>query len=364
MGSMQAYVPCNMNKSRLKRRKRYPLKSTFSEKILHFWYAKSKGALFLAPLSWIFRLICFIRYHYFNLQKKSLSVPVIVVGNITLGGTGKTPLVSWLVKSLMAKGFRPGIILRGYGGNLPSSQALSVQKEIDPTIVGDEAKLFANTLSCPVVVGKKRFLAAQHLLNTHQVDLIISDDGLQHYALPRDIEIVVIDGEKRFGNGLCLPVGPLRESTNRLKNVDFVVSHGRALKDEWSMQTHLQDEIYHVNDTKEKKSLADFVGKKVHAIAGVGNPQRFFNMLKEKNIEFIAHAFPDHHAYCKEDFIFKDNYPILMTEKDAVKCKSLSLKDAWVVSLEVNLPPSFIDQIIRKMKHGPKITRHLGLSDL
>jgi tetraacyldisaccharide 4'-kinase len=340
------------------------VRSALSKKLLKFWYAKSTWAVVLAPLSWLFRLISFIRYQYFRQQNKNLSVPIIVVGYITLGGTGKTPFVSWLVKSLIERGYKPGIVMRGYGGNLTARQVISVQKTNEATLVGDEAKLLANTLSCPVVVGKKRFAAAEHLLARHGVNIIISDDGLQHYALPRDIEIAVIDGEKRFGNGMCLPVGPLRESPNRLKRVDFIVSNGKALDNEWLMQTALSNEMYHLHHPKLKANLSDFVGKKVHAIAGLGNPQRFFKMLEEKGIEFIAHAFPDHHRYSKEDFAFKDNYPILMTEKDAVKCKSLSLKDAWVAPLEVNLPLSFIDQIIRKMKHGPKITRHLGLSNL
>ncbi len=325
-----------------------------SQSTLAFWYAPTKLAWVLAPLSWVFQLICFMRYQFYLWHKKEpLPVPIIVVGNITIGGTGKTPFVCRLVKYLKQQGRNPGIILRGYGGT-PGVAVMSVQKESKAFEVGDEALLLAHKCDCPIVIGKKRYEAAQFLFKNHTVDIIISDDGLQHYALPRNIEIVIIDGEKRFGNGFCLPVGPLRESVQRLNRVDFVVTNGQALEKEWPMQTTLDEKCVYLDDEKRERPLADFVGETVHAIAGVGNPQRFFNMLKAKGINVIEHPFPDHYSFQETDLIFSENYPVLMTEKDAVKCKSIKGRGAWVVSLSVDLPPPLFEEMMRRLQHGSK----------
>ena len=295
------------------------------------WYRKDLLARILWPVSWLFRSIAALRRFLFRTgirKTVTLDVPVIVVGNITVGGSGKTPLVAWLVSMLREKGYRPGIISRGYKGrarNWPQQ----VRPDSDPWMVGDEPVLLARSCQCPVAAGPDRTQTAQALLDHSDCNVIVSDDGLQHYALGRDIEIVVVDGIRRFGNGWCLPAGPLREPVKRLESVDYVVCNGLPARGEYGMQLHGEEAVNLV--TGDRRPLADFVGTPAHAIAGIGNPDRFFQMLRKAGLEITGHAFQDHHYYQAEEIAWDDNYPVLMTAKDAVKCHRFADERIWSI---------------------------------
>jgi tetraacyldisaccharide 4'-kinase len=333
--------------------------------LLNFWYSNSVFAYLLLPLSWLYQLITYIRYQYLLLKGPArFHIPVIIVGNISLGGTGKTPLVGWLANELKARGYHPGIIMHGYASSLKGSQVMTVKPSSCASQVGDEALLLAKKYPFPMVAGRLRVNAIDHLIQQNpQVDIIICDDGLQHYKLARDIEIAVIDGQRRMGNGFCLPAGPLRESPKRLKTVDFVVATGEGLQNEWPMSRHLAKNVQHVT-LAQTRSLDDFIGQTVHAIAGIGDPNRFFKMLQDKGINVIKHPFDDHYQYTQASLHFADDYPILMTEKDAVKCQEIAPFNAWAVLLEVSLPKEFTENLLRRLKSGQKITRHPCLPDL
>lgn len=326
-----------------------------SQQLIHFWYQKSICAYLLLPLAWLFQGLTYVRYCWYTQVQKPryFSVPVIVVGNITLGGAGKTPVVAWLVHYLRQQGYHPGVVARGYGGHLAGEPVQIVQENSQAACVGDEPLLLARKLACPLVVGKKRVQAVECLLkHTPQVDVIICDDGLQHYALGRKVEIIVMDGTKRLGNGFCLPAGPLRESKQRLQRVDFVLVNGAAQTDEWPIQTAFGEEVFSVNNSQQKCSLQAFVGKTVHAVAGIGFPERFFQMLRDKGIDIISHAFPDHHLFDPMDLDFDEKFPILMTEKDAVKCSAFALQNAWAVPLTLELPHEFGQHLLAKVNNG------------
>jgi len=332
-----------------------------SEKVVHFWYKKSILAYVLLPLSWIFQGIATLRRFVYRYFAKPLPVPVIIVGNLTVGGTGKSPVVAWLVQYLLNQGWQPGVLMRGYKGKLHTHAVKAVVANSDPNIVGDEAVVLANNINVPIVVGKSRRQAAQYLLQRYpQVNILISDDGLQHYRLARDIEIVVVDGIRQFGNGLCLPAGPLRESMHRLSSVDFVITNGG--KGAIMLQLQLSAMVMAVN-SPETRPLNDFVGKTVHAVAGIGHPQRFFAMLTALGIHIKEHPFSDHHRFTENDLKFNDDYPILMTQKDAVKCTDIRIK-AYYVKLETHLPPEFGQQLLEKLARGQKITGHSRLPHL
>ena len=281
-------------------------------------------------------------------QKTKLAVPVIVVGNITVGGTGKTPLTLWLARLLRQEGFKPGIISRGYGGETDLSPQW-VDQQSQPSVVGDEAVLMARRADCPIVVGSERAKAAQLLLDKAECDVIISDDGLQHYALERDIEIAVIDGERRFGNGYTLPCGPLREPIERLQEVDFIVVNGDAVEDnEFSMV--MKGHVFINMATKEEKLLNEFSGIECHAVAGIGNPQRFFNVLEREGIKVESHAFQDHYHFTAEDIRFDDQKPVLMTEKDAVKCEDFATDQHWYLPIKAEPQQQFTDKLLTLIK--------------
>ncbi|WP_455202378.1 tetraacyldisaccharide 4'-kinase [Kaarinaea lacus] len=308
--------------------------------------------MLLLPLSILYCVVSWVRrtlYNFNILNSSSLAVPVIVVGNISVGGTGKTPLVIAITQYLKANGFNPGVISRGYGGSA-SQWPQAVSPESDPALVGDETVLIANRCRCPVSVGPDRVAAANALLADHQCDVIVSDDGLQHYAMKRDIEIVVIDGERRLGNRLCLPAGPLRELPSRLRTVDMLVTNGDAKADEFSMQ--LKAYAFHsVNNDTELKPLNAFEGVHVDAVSGIGNNERFFRQIHDLGIHVHKHPFQDHHQYKLKDISFSDQKPILMTEKDAVKCQKFSLKDAWYLRVDACLENRFYEtmtSLIRK----------------
>ncbi len=285
-----------------------------------------------------------------------MPVPVIVVGNLTAGGTGKTPLAIWLVEALRAQGYRPGIVSRGYGARAASANA--VDPASDPRQVGDEPALLARRLHCPVWVGRSRVEAATSLLaHNPEVNVIVADDGLQHYALARDAEIVVVDGQRRFGNGWYLPAGPLREGLGRLSQVDAVVINGGG---------HLADApcpVYHMtlagaqftrlNNPGHAVSADYFSGRQVHALAGIGNPGRFFGALADMGLNVVRHPFPDHHVYLQDDL---PQGTLIMTEKDAVKCAAFAHPDAWVFAVDAELSDGLDRLILNKLevRHGPQ----------
>ncbi len=321
------------------------------KRIDQYWYSYNGIAIVLLPLSFLFRAISIVRrfcYRVGIFTVYKLAVPVIVVGNINVGGTGKTPLVIWLADFLKKEGFSPGIISRGYGGQA-QTWPQQVRADSDPQVVGDEAILLARGTQCPVAVAPKRVEAGASLLQHEQCDIIIADDGLQHYALHRDLEIAVIDGVRRFGNGFHLPAGPLRESTKRLQSVDFVVVNGQALDNEFVMALEGK-EVINIRDRQQKRSLLDFKGKEVHAVAGIGNPDRFFSYLRLLGMEVIEHAFPDHYAYTQKDFIFDEKQIVMMTEKDAVKCTGYCHTNSWYVAVEANMEVNFSNLMRDKIK--------------
>lgn len=318
-----------------------------SQLIERSWY-KPFGVLTLVllPLSAIFCGLAGVRracYRLGILPSVELDVPVIVVGNINVGGTGKTPLVVAITRYLKNKGFNPGVVSRGYGGQA-SEWPQSVTAESDTRQVGDEAVLIARRCDCPVSVAPDRVSAARQLLQNHHCDVIVSDDGLQHLALKRNIEMVVVDGQRRFGNGLCLPAGPLRELTSRLNKVDMIVSTGIADSREYAMQLKPAN-FEPVGHDSASLTTEAFNGRKVHAVAGIGNNERFFTTLENLNIEIERQSFPDHYEYKPEDVTFNDDLPVLMTEKDAVKCKHFNLKDAWYLAIDANLHDSFYQKL-------------------
>jgi tetraacyldisaccharide 4'-kinase len=257
-----------------------------------------------------------------------LSVPVVVVGNLSVGGTGKTPLVCWLAANLAGMGFDPGVVTRGYGGS--SGNVRIIEPTDDPNLVGDEPILLARRAGVPVAVGRDRPAAAQLLVNAG-CNVVLSDDGLQHYAMARDCEIIVIDGDRRFGNGWLLPAGPLRESPDRLAAADAVVVNGGRAPPDGALCMRLEAQAASSLDGRSAKPLGEFAGISVHAVAGIGNPQRFFNMLRAHGIEVIGHPLPDHARLNSSDITFADERPVLMTEKDAVKCASIAGPLHWYV---------------------------------
>jgi len=320
------------------------------------WYEKNILAYILFPLSLIYRFTIFIRKLCYQLKifkSIKINIPVIIVGNITVGGTGKTPLLITLVKTLQKQGFCPGVISRGYGGKNKSWPAF-VDANSDPNLVGDEAVLIAKNTNAPVMVGPNRVHDALKLIQIHsEINVIISDDGLQHYALERDIEIAVVDSMRRFGNGFCLPAGPLREPIDRLKTVDFVIANGKAEPGEYAMEFVI-DEIASIKDQKPTRQggrefMKSHAYQKIMAVAGIGNPERFFNSLRTLEINFDTKIFPDHHAFIKSDFDSLKADIIVMTEKDAVKCAAFADDRFYVVHGHAQVDDLVVQKIIMQM---------------
>ena len=329
----------------------------FSDKSLNaIWYGTAKPALWLRVLSAAFKTAVRLRRDMYAsnlLANVRLRAPVIVVGNLTVGGSGKTPLVIALIEALRVRGFNPGVISRGYAG---VGEGLGIVNErASPLSVGDEAALVFQTTRAPVFVCRDRVRAGQAMLEKTGVDVIISDDGLQHYRLHRDVEICVIDGERRFGNGYLLPAGPLREPMTRLDSIALrVCNSGEPQPNEVPMRL-VGDEVASVADPKRRRPLREFAGRCVHAVAGIGNPERFFAQLRAAGIDVVPHAFDDHFPYAEKDLAFGDGLPVLMTAKDAVKCTAYTHLDLWSVPVHAELPESFFDTVAQRVRvkaHG------------
>ena len=298
----------------------------------HYWYSQNFIAWLLLPLSWLFCSISFIRrlaYKTSLFRSYKAPVPVIVVGNITVGGTGKTPLIIKLVEILKQQGLKPGVISRGYGSRA-EQYPYPVNAESPVAESGDEPLLIARRAGCPVVIGANRREDIEYLLAENDCNIILSDDGMQHYAMRRDIEIAVVDSSRNLGNGFCIPAGPLRERAGRLKQVDMVLYNGG--EQPLNMQIQPGDLM-----PLTKNHSAVLNTKKVHAIAGIGNPRRFFHLLESLGYEVIPHEFADHFSYQKNDLIFDDELPVIMTEKDAVKCLGFELPRHWYLPIDVQL---------------------------
>ena len=306
------------------------------------WYQpKNFLTYLLLPLSWLFSMVVRVRrflYRHRILKSTKFDVPIIVVGNLTVGGSGKTPLVIALASKCRAEGYRVGIVSRGYGSN--NQGVTLVTDDHSAAEVGDEPFMIFHKTQLPVAVAAKRCRAVEALIDKKQSNLIIADDGLQHYAMQRAIEIVVIDGKKKFGNRLPLPAGPLREPIARLKTADFIVVNGETRhKNDVTMKI-VPDHLTQVS-TEAKIEVAALNQSAVHAVAGIASPERFFTTLRAMGLTFEAHAFPDHHVFTPEDFQFQDNAMIVMTEKDAVKCRTFADDHFWYLPIHAELSDDF-----------------------
>lgn len=324
-----------------------------SQRIQSWWYAKRLPIWLwpFLPLTLLFIFFSFLRraaYAIRILPSWKAPVPVIVVGNITVGGTGKTPLVLRLVKELKDAGMRPGVVSRGYRGKGPFPQ--SVKAHSNPLEVGDEPVMLATISGVPVVVSPKRAEAAQYLLAEHECDVIISDDGLQHYGLRRDLEIAVVDGIRGTGNGFRLPCGPLRESRRRLKKVSWTIINGVETAPGKQIAMRLASVGWRSVRTNAEIEKPD--GESVIAIAGIGNPQRFFNLLSEEGLHVEeTRIFADHHQFSATDFYNVSNRcPVIMTEKDAVKCHSFARPHWYYLKVGAQLPDCFIEDFTKQVK--------------
>ncbi|WP_458072059.1 tetraacyldisaccharide 4'-kinase [Rhodanobacter sp. BL-MT-08] len=311
------------------------------------WYGGGRAPWWTSPLSIFYGAAIALRralYRAGALRSVALPVPVIVIGNLSVGGTGKTPLTIAVVDELRKRGFRPGVVSRGYGGT--QRDPLLLESAPDPSLVGDEPCLI-HASGAPVAVGRDRPAAARLLLDAG-CDVVIADDGLQHYRLARDVEICVIDGARRFGNRRLLPAGPLREPMRRLQRADLRVCNGGDAADgEYAMRLVGGLVVSLVGDRRE--SLQAFAGLRVHAVAAIGNPQRFFDSLRGAGIEVIEHAFADHHRFAPAELDFADDLPLLMTDKDAVKCRGFAQPHWWRVPVRAGLLDAFYAVLVERI---------------
>ena len=331
------------------------MRSETEYKLNKIWYGETTAPLWLRALSPVYRT-----GNRLDKWLKTRSVPedlgaafIVVVGNITVGGAGKTPLVIRLCRILSEAGLQAGVISRGYGRKERGLRLVSPAS--DPEVVGDEPLLIAQQAGVPVIVSRDRCEAARALIQKG-VKVIVADDGLQHYRLPRDMEICVIDGGRGFGNGRLIPAGPLREPVERLDTVDHVVINGDPcpVPDHYEpVRMTLAAGLLRSLENPHSWRLSQFAGCKVNAVAGIGNPDRFFNLLRHSRINVIEYAFPDHHDFTLKEFERMDpDLPMLMTEKDAVKCKTLGLKNAWFLSVDAVLPFEWEQEFLHQVSSG------------
>ncbi len=352
--------------------------------ITHYWHSINPVSIALAPVSYFFCLLVSLRrllYCKGIIKSCAASVPVIVVGNIYIGGNGKTPFVIWLVEQLQQAGYKPAVVSRGYGA-IAQAEGFPwprlVDRQQDTQLYGDEPFLIHQVTGCPVLVDPQRCRAVKAVTEHTDCDVIISDDGLQHYAMQRFMEINISDGSKLYGNGLCLPAGPLRETVSRLNSVDYIiynVSRGQlslAVKAKMQLRKNglLSDRNEFFMDytfstvhsipagnvsqgSGQSMTLSDFKGKIIHAVAGIGAPEQFFKLLTAHGLKVIEHPFADHHQYQQNELVFDDtgeSYPVIMTEKDAVKCRSFSLQNLWYLPVKASLDDGLTDCILAQLK--------------
>ena len=329
---------------------------SFAERVQAIWYGDAPPPLWLRVLVPIFaglRGLHHLSYRLGLRTSQRLSVPVIVVGNLTVGGSGKTPLVLALIDALRARGWNPGVVSRGYGGS--AAIPMRVDDDSDPAVVGDEPCLIRQRSGAPVAIARRRAKAGHLLLDPsdHNVpDVLVADDGLQHIALTRDVEICVIDGVRRFGNGRLLPAGPLREPMERLDRIDFRVVNGATpAAGEVAMALRV-DNVVSLLDPNLRAPLVSYAGQRVHAVAGIGNPARYFHQLRDAGLDVIEHPFPDHHAFTSSDLEFNDDLPVLMTEKDAIKCRMFANHRMHCVLVSALLPEAFFDDVALRLRRG------------
>lgn len=334
---------------------------------MFFWYHKSIWQIILWPFHLLLSLLVWLRFKAYKkgiLKSAAVQLPVIIVGNISVGGTGKSPLVQSLVSDLKRQGFRPAIISRGYGGKA-ENYPLEVTQDSDVKETGDEAWMLANRCECPVVVDPIRTRAVDLLATTQQCDVVISDDGLQHYQLPRQFEVIVVEAERYLGNELLMPFGPLREPAWRMHHADAVVINHR-----FDSNTALSETLRHRGLTtydchfsaKHFKQLhvrnlhlswqsfvTQFRQQRIHAVAGIGNPEAFYNYLRSLGLSIITHSYPDHHEFTEQDLRFDDGI-IVMTEKDASKCRDFEIADIWYLVIENHITPNLTNHCLKKLE--------------
>lgn len=315
-------------------------------------------ALPLMPLSHVFERVAAKRRLRLQAAAIKGAVPVVIIGNLTVGGTGKTPVVIALVRFLMSQGLRVGVISRGYKSRMRSSDApIILHDEIDPLDVGDEPYLIYRETLCPLVVHPKRTQALALLLEKFQLDVVLSDDGLQHYALFRTLEIAVVDGKRQLGNRLCLPAGPLREPPSRLDEMDFILVN-QGSKEAATPHTfgakafdfYVRPEyLLRADGSRAIMPLVFLQGLSCYAVAGIGHPERFFATLKLLGADIQPRAFPDHHEFTLKDLESLNNLPIVMTQKDAVKCENMGLSNLYALEISAELPADFLRAFMRKL---------------
>jgi tetraacyldisaccharide 4'-kinase len=320
------------------------------------WQSITPLTPLLYPLSLVFGLVVASRralYRFGLLERVRLPVPVVIVGNVSVGGTGKTPLVLWLAAFLRERGRKPGIVSRGYRGRTAVPQAVTPASL--PEECGDEPVLIAQRSDGPVWIGADRVAAARALLAAHpDCDIIVADDGLQHYRLGRDVEISVIDGARGLGNALLLPAGPLREPESRLAEVDFLVVNGAGVglkaRAVAAFDMALKPRgFYNLLNPQQRGTAGMFKNRAVHAVAGIGNPQQFFDSLQRLGVTFTAHRFPDHHAFRAADLKYPGADFVVMTEKDAVKCRQFADERHWVLRVDAEVDSALGERILQKI---------------
>lgn len=336
---------------------------SLGERIERAWYGQRNVLWPLAPFEVLYTAVVRRRRtHFLNAPPTPLPVPVIVVGNLSVGGTGKSPLVGWLAAFLREEGWQPGIVSRGYGGT-SESYPLRVLPASDPAVAGDEPVMLAQQTGVPVSVSPHRTEAVEQLI-ADGCTIIISDDGLQHYAMARDIELVVVDGTRGFGNRHCLPCGPLREPIARLASVDAVIGNGAANVVEGAYDMHLTPLSLRNLVTGEQVAIEDVDrSQPVHAVAGIGNPARFFNTLSTLDITHYAHPFADHHHFSAKDLAFDDDALVIMTAKDAVKCQAFANERCWALDVQAAPSSAFMLFLKRRLNALPCRSPHATAPD-
>ena len=342
------------------------------------WYSGTSWTVLLQPLAMLYGFLARRRRQHYRRRadkRYRAAVPVIVIGNISVGGTGKTPLTLALAQALQQQGYKVGIVSRGHGGK-NAAWPMLVTTTSDPAQCGDEALILAARAGCPVVVDPQRVRAVQYLEQQHAPDLILCDDGLQHYALERDIEVAVIDGSRGLGNGHLLPQGPLREPVTRLRSVSMVVLNGGQAQNlpalgvlpGWGVPLfvmQLQSGLLHNLASGEQLRPPEFRQRhpgRVHALAGIGNPQRFYRSLEAAGFVIMPHDFPDHHAFRAGDLELPGEAAVIMTEKDAVKCRTFATDRHWYLQVEALLPAELLDLLLQKVAAALEQRRQLPLA--